>query len=81
MRLRGAAVVGERAEAGVCDADLIVVRAVGEAARAARADEVVGACGVYRAGVVMSSAESVAPFSLKLPATMVERSSGVPVAM
>ena len=48
----GPPLLGERDEAGAGDADLIVVRAVGQAARAARADEVVGAGGVYRAGVL-----------------------------
>ena len=47
--LCGAAVIGEREKAGVCDADLIVVRVVvHESAAAARADEVVGAVGAYR---------------------------------
>src|SRR5581483_8725333 len=49
----GTAVVGEGTEAGIADADLVIVDAVHDAARAARADQVERAGGIERAGDVV----------------------------
>src|SRR6266446_2808206 len=65
MCLGGSTVVAKRAQLGVGDADLIVVDHVGgnvnQSARAARADEVVGASNVNRARNVVGSRAGAAP--------------------
>ena len=53
VRERRAAVIGQRAETGIRHADLVAVGAVGQAAGAARADQVEGACRVDRAADVV----------------------------
>ena len=64
MRLGWSPIVGQRAELGIRDADLIVVDHVGgnvdQSARPACADEVVGASGVNRARDVVGGRRAAA---------------------